>query len=332
MDSQVDKSNPISNFRIRSSLAVAVTALVVLAPFTYSNLTSGHALLGLASLAILGVLLISAWHGLHGRYRPYLIFAGLVPALSVGIGLALEEKGIVAALWCYPSVLACYLMLPERMAWVANGLLLAITLPGTWSALPDDLAIRVTATLLATSVFTLAFVRVISKQQRALEVQANTDQLTGLHNRQLLAESLHRATDLHNRSGIPMSVLMLDLDHFKQINDSLGHEAGDRALRGVGEFLRDRMRGADMVFRLGGEEFLVLLTDTNATDATLVAEELRSGIEQQPLLPGHPLCASIGVATLRDGEDWADWVKRSDDLLYAAKSAGRNQVFSDQMA
>lgn len=326
------ESEYLSDFRTRAVLAVAATALVVLTPFTYTNLTHGHPLLGTASSVILAVLVVCAIQALRGRYHPWMIFAGLVPALALGLGLALTERGIIAALWCYPSVMACYLMLPERPAWLANVILLSFTLPGAWISLGPDLAARVTATLIASSVFTVAFVRVIARQQRALEFQATTDVLTGLSNRQTLGATLQRAVELNRRSHISMALLMVDVDHFKAINDQLGHDVGDSVLAGLGAFFRERTRGADAAFRFGGEEFLVLLSDTDAASAVQVAEDLRRGIAELGLLPGRPLHVSVGVACLARNETWSAWLKRSDQALYKAKAGGRNQVVTARPA
>ena len=123
-----------------------------------------------------------------------------------------------------------------------------------------------------------------------------------------------------------MTLIAFDLDHFKAINDELGHEVGDNVLRAVGEHLQGRFRGSDKVFRSGGEEFLVLLFNTGEAHGLEIAEQLRSEIERLSLVPGRKLTISIGVASLRLGEDRRTWMKRSDDNLLRSKSAGRNRV------
>jgi len=125
-----------------------------------------------------------------------------------------------------------------------------------------------------------------------------------------------------------MTLISLDLDNFKKINDTLGHDAGDDVLRGIGKLLQKRIRRSDKVFRLGGEEFLILLYETDSAQGLLVAEELRKKIESMRLLPDRSVTTSVGVATLQPKEDWRDWMKRSDDNLYRAKKEGRNRVLA----
>ncbi|NEQ53040.1 MAG: GGDEF domain-containing protein [Leptolyngbya sp. SIO3F4] len=170
------------------------------------------------------------------------------------------------------------------------------------------------------------FVRVISEQQQRLRVQAMTDPLTGLLNRTLLHETLNWAIEQSKRLELPMTLVALDIDHFKDVNDTFGHDVGDQVLQGVSQLLKSRTRKVDRVFRLGGEEFLVLLHGTNGDNARHVAEELRNRIASLQLLPKRSVTVSVGVATLQVGEDWSTWMKRSDNNLYRAKMGGRNRV------
>jgi diguanylate cyclase (GGDEF)-like protein len=123
-----------------------------------------------------------------------------------------------------------------------------------------------------------------------------------------------------------MSLVTIDIDHFKEVNDTRGHDAGDRVLAGIGALLRQRMRRTDKAFRTGGEEFLALLYGTDLANARRVAEELREAIAALGLLPDRHVTVSLGVAALRPGEDAAAWTKRADVNLYRAKAEGRNRV------
>jgi diguanylate cyclase (GGDEF)-like protein len=198
-------------------------------------------------------------------------------------------------------------------------------------AIDYGLAARVAATLLAVSAFSALFIRVITAQQRKLQALVITDPLTGLLNRTLLNDTLAQAIQHNARSGVPMTLASLDLDHFKAINDTLGHDAGDAVLRGVGELLRKRVRRVDKLFRPGGEEFLALFYGANSENGKHLAEELRHAIATHELLPGHTVTVSIGVATLLPGEDQTKWMKRSDENLYHAKARGRNQVVATSL-
>jgi diguanylate cyclase (GGDEF)-like protein len=315
-----------ADFRGKTTLGVAVIAVVLLTPFAMNNFVQGRTLLGVGSVGIIAILAANAWSISRGRYYPSLTLFGLVPAVIFFLVFALRKQGMVGALWCYPAVISFYFMLPERRAWLANGVLLGIALPEVWAVIDHPLATRVAATLLAVSAFSAIFIRVIDVQQRRLEAQAVTDPLTGLLNRMLLHDTLEQAIQQNARTGAAMTLVTLDLDHFKQVNDRFGHDAGDAVLQGVGGLLRKRLRRVDRLFRIGGEEFLVLLFATDADNARRVAESLRAAIAAHPFVPDHPVTASIGLAALRPGDDWKAWMKRSDDNLYAAKSAGRDRV------
>lgn len=164
-----------------------------------------------------------------------------------------------------------------------------------------------------------------------LEELSTTDELTTLPNRRYFNERLAREMSQARRWGHPLSVLVLDIDHFKKLNDREGHAAGDRALKAVGDRLRATLREVDVVARWGGEEFTVILERTKESDAVLVAEKLRRAIESIDVagVAGQPegkLTVSIGVAELREGEDAGSLVQRADRAVYQAKKGGRNRV------
>jgi diguanylate cyclase (GGDEF)-like protein len=164
-----------------------------------------------------------------------------------------------------------------------------------------------------------------------LAEQAIRDPMTGLYNRRFLREFLARELMRAKRGGIGLAVIMMDLDHFKRINDSFGHDAGDLVLTEVAAMLQKSIRGSDMVCRFGGEEFVLVLTDATRTGALRRCEELRDAIRR--LDPrhhgsslGHPT-ASFGVALFPEhGEDADALINASDQALYEAKRAGRDCI------
>ncbi len=155
------------------------------------------------------------------------------------------------------------------------------------------------------------------------------DPLTDTGNRIAMDQVLQREVELARRSLQPLSVLMLDIDHFKQINDSHGHVQGDEVLKAVALTLKNQLRNVDMVFRYGGEEFLVLLSNTCREAAALVGERLRHAVmEMQCLIVGRPVEVSIslGCASLLPGESCESLLHRADNALYMAKREGRNRL------
>jgi len=165
-----------------------------------------------------------------------------------------------------------------------------------------------------------------------LEALSVTDPLTGAWNRRHLLNMLDQQRDRLTRGAPNLSVLMIDLDHFKRINDTYGHAAGDAVLR---EFVCRSVgvvRKTDMIFRYGGEEFVIMLPDMRCDDAVPMADRLRSAIADTPIVfEGHAiaLSVSIGLTHLRAQELVKDFLRRADQLLYAAKQAGRNRVMAE---
>jgi two-component system, cell cycle response regulator len=160
---------------------------------------------------------------------------------------------------------------------------------------------------------------------------AVTDGLTGLYNHRHLHERLSLEVERSQRSGLPLSLLMLDVDHFKQFNDTFGHPAGDEVLRQLARVLNDTRRANDVVARYGGEEFAVILVDTAKFTAAKVAERVRERIAAHDFSDAAQragnISVSIGVATFPDdGADAEGLVRAADTALYAAKRAGRNRV------
>lgn len=172
--------------------------------------------------------------------------------------------------------------------------------------------------------------------QAAIEL-ATVDSLTGLNNRRFFESQLSQALDRAFRAGAPLSLMILDIDHFKSVNDTYGHDAGDLVLKAFAQRIRSAVRSADIVCRLGGEEFVVIMLDTSLDHARGIAERVRGVVESAPF-PVDPtgeqkisVTSSIGVAA-RGADARADaLMRRADKALYRAKAAGRNRVTAAAM-
>jgi diguanylate cyclase (GGDEF)-like protein len=159
------------------------------------------------------------------------------------------------------------------------------------------------------------------------ERRAASDALTGLPNRRAADEVFKRMVAQASRNVSPLAAVLLDLDRFKEVNDKHGHESGDRALALVGRIIASTIRASDFAARFGGEEFLVLLPDTDRDAAAIVAEKLRSEIEHAELVGVGPISASLGLAVLpTDAGEPEELLRKADRALYAAKEGGRNRV------
>ena len=204
----------------------------------------------------------------------------------------------------------------------------------------DNVAVGSNVLLVAIALAVLAKVLFSVFRQESHSVEENIieisrlseiDSLTGLYNRRAMYIRLRAETARADKKGLPLSLLLLDIDDFKRINDQYGHLAGDRVLAGLGELLRDSCSGRMTANRFGGEEFILLLPNTSAEQAADLAETLREKIARTHLTADLPkrerITVSIGVSAFRKGEGAEALVSRADRNMYRAKEMGKNRVF-----
>ncbi len=170
--------------------------------------------------------------------------------------------------------------------------------------------------------------RQLVEKNKELEQLAVTDRLTGLYNRLFLDQVLEREFSTIGRHGTTFSLILLDIDHFKHVNDTYGHHAGDEVLKSISKILKESVRESDVVGRWGGEEFLILCPNTSHSDTLKIAEKLRLAIEQYDFASIGCRTASFGVASYQQGDTIATVEARADKALYLAKDKGRNCVES----
>lgn len=161
-----------------------------------------------------------------------------------------------------------------------------------------------------------------------LIMQNITDSLTGLHNRRHILERAEHLVESARRYGNPLSLILLDVDHFKQFNDAFGHLEGDKALSEVGKILKHATRKVDIAGRYGGEEFCVVLPNTAMDDGLEVALRIKNAVEENTAPPTliKPVTVSLGIAEMKRNQTLTQLIKSADERLYAAKAAGRNRV------
>ncbi len=141
-----------------------------------------------------------------------------------------------------------------------------------------------------------------------------------------MPESLEDAILKFKEQGVKSTLCIVDIDHFKNINDNYGHDAGDNVLISLSAVIQSVISSKDMLFRIGGEEFLILMNNTNVDEGSKTADALRSVVKDLPCLDDHQVTISIGVTEVKMDYNWKKWMKRSDEKLYIAKNNGRNQV------
>lgn len=200
-------------------------------------------------------------------------------------------------------------------------------------ALENEKARLLSAAVIAVLILLLAaatgFGLLLRKRHRQLRRLSEIDVLTGLGNRRAAARKLDAMAIQRGPEGTRHVLFLIDVDHFKQINDRYGHAAGDQVLRQTASLVARLLRAGDVASRMGGEEFLILLPGTDAAEARALAQEMRKAIETERyagLSEGLRITASFGVAQMEPRESMADLAARVDRLLYAAKRHGRNRV------
>ena len=189
-----------------------------------------------------------------------------------------------------------------------------------------NLPLVLLAVLAAVMIASGMTIATLLQRVRTLERQAMTDPLTGAFNRRYLDACLRTAIERRSRFGESACLVLFDVDRFKDINDRLGHTAGDAVLKALVLLAHRRTRTLDLLFRTGGEEFALLLSGTRLNAALAAAEQLRAFVAASRLIDGLAISISLGVSELHDGQSSLDWLGDADRALYYAKRAGRNRV------
>ncbi len=313
-----------SDFRLAIICLFGLCTIASILPLAVYRFVSGDWQTGTGDVvlvAFIGVLVAYAWFS--GRTR---LVARLL-ALTVTIGyLVLVIFGSISIMWAFPILGAGFLLADRVFASLSALGTLALTgiFADRFDSVVDVWSFVTTGILV--SIFGLIFATRTEIQQRRLAEIASRDPLTRAGNRRALRHALDEALDVLARRATPVSLILLDLDHFKSINDVYGHDAGDRILVSFVEIVTTRLRECDGIFRLGGEEFVVVLRGANALDAERFARVLKRTFSTQLEGPGGVVTASMGVAELAREETVRQWLSRADEALYRAKQAGRDRI------
>ena len=245
---------------------------------------------------------------------------------AVGVVATTYVVGPQQVYWAFPALIGIfYLIRPREAVALALVTLLAL-LPALLSSIDSKETTTIIVTIIVTSMIAFAFSLITSRQREQLLVLATKDPLTGAGNRRGLDAKLAEVVNSFKRTAAKSSLILLDLDHFKKVNDIYGHAVGDQILRSVTEIINLRIRVTDSLYRVGGEEFVVVLEGADLHRAVHLAEQLRTLVDANELVPDHAVTISLGVAELKDGESANDWLHRADEALYCAKDAGRNST------
>jgi diguanylate cyclase (GGDEF)-like protein len=318
-----------SDFRFAIMSLFGVVAVVGILPFAIYRFASGQTLAGLVDLGIMVSIVsgvVYVWRG--GNLDRTAL--GLVLLYTGGCVFIATLLGLPGLMWMYPVVMTNFLLVGRAPALlVSSSAILALVLHGqAFDSVTERFGFLATAGVV--SLFAFIFAHRTETQKDQLETLASRDPLTGAFNRRALEQELRLAIEAHQRHGTTFGLAMLDLDRFKSINDVQGHEAGDEALVRFTSLVQSGIRKLDRMYRIGGEEFVLVLPGANVQGLATLCESARARVEAGLRSQGEVVTVSIGAAQLMPHEDAAAWLARADLALYRAKRGGRNRVEVDQ--
>jgi diguanylate cyclase (GGDEF)-like protein len=250
----------------------------------------------------------------------------LISLALIGNVVSFYLKGISQITWIYPAMLSAYYVMSPKKGMLVNFIMLTFYIPKLISILEVINVATILVTILITNIIAYVFASGLRKQETELKKLATVDYLTTTGNRRALDErllKLHKKLKNHDRTA---SLILLDLDHFKKINDSKGHIFGDDILVKISKLLLDFFNRKKQVYRFGGEEFLVICINKNINETYEMAEEFREMVKNKIGVDNRKVTVSLGVTEYIKEESSEDWIHRVDLALYQAKNQGRDRV------
>ena len=314
-----------ADFALASVAFLGAVATAAILPFAIYRFFSGNYLLGLVDLAVVACVVLPVFYAWRsGRNRGAFLFilaSGWLGTLAVG-----QLVGLAGHYWVFGYLVMTFVLAEVPLAVLAG--LSSVLVTTLMSQQFDQPILRMSYAATGVLVVFLSAISAfqVAKQRRLLETLASTDPLTGAFNRRQMAADLEHEVSVASRGGALPALLILDLDHFKRINDEFGHEMGDRVLVEFVRIVRDLVRRSDRIYRMGGEEFLLLLPAMEALGLPVVANKICSQLAEQLRVPGRSVTVSVGAALWARGELVSAWLARADAAVYQAKENGRNQV------
>ena len=311
-------------FRNQLTYNVQLWTLVLLLPLTaWQYLQESH----LLTLLLASFSLFLIYNLTQGRRQPLKNFQaqGFVILASISVLYSTWLNAHQGVYWAFPVIATFYFMLKPDVSNKAVLLFMVIFIPLVGLRFAPDEAMRVILALSISTLLVSYFATVVLRLHKNLVKVATCDPLTGCLNRSQLESLLSRALEEHKKEGTPYTLLLLDLDHFKEVNDRHGHHQGDEVLIGFAQTIQENLRPQDKLFRLGGEEFLVFFHNCGEKEAIKATERLLDQVRASEFGEGLKVTTSAGVASAhKDQKDWSLWLHQADEVLYQAKTEGRD--------
>ena len=319
-----------NDFRLSIITLLGISAILGITPFAILRFVEGNVVAGSVDLGILaGIVSSLVYSWVTGdTYRSGMFLACITCAGAVMVGAVMGEAGLF---WLFPCLVTTFFLVSSRIAAGLNiaSVLALMSIETAFSSQVQMWTFAATAATVSACAYVFAYRN--QDQRERLEHLATIDPLTGVKNRRSMDEELDLAAAYAERTGLPYALVMMDLDHFKQINDVYGHGVGDDVLTDLVALIERNTRKSDQLFRYGGEEFVLLLPGVDGNSLQTVMTNLQQILRKHLKYPGGPVTSSFGVALLRHGESIDSWLSRADEALYRAKESGRDRIiFADE--
>ena len=274
------------------------------------------------TVIVLGLLIALA---VFYQYRIQAMQVALSSIMVISLLLTITYGSADQLFWVFPGCVAFFFLLRPAIALLFSSSLLLVIFPLVIDE-PQSTIYAFYTAMMPTVLFVFFCARELRVQHSHLSLMATEDFLTKTVNRRAFQQDTDVSIANFVRHRIPCSLILLDMDHFKRLNDTYGHNAGDKVLTHTAKLITQRLRRTDHLYRLGGEEFAILLNHGGVKEALAVAQDLQAFIRanKQDGLPEYTL--SFGLAQLKSGETIDDWMMRTDKALYASKDNGRDQI------
>lgn len=306
-------------------LAVPMIGMIAILPFMVLRFIRSQWLMCAVDAAIVlsfGLVALYVWKTRKIRIPSIVltVLGGIAEVMAVYI------NGPTMIYWSFPAMTSAYFFLKPREAATANVIVICALIPILSKNVNRFELFSILITLILNNVFSYVFSMNMKGHQEKLTTQATRDSLTEVGNRRLFDESVSECIAYRKRSNDSITLIMVDIDHFKKINDTFGHATGDHVLINLMKLFQLRLRESDGLYRVGGEEFAVLLKGVDTDTAVKLAEELRHLVEKSHLIPDYSVTISLGVAACEVIDTSKTWLERADSALYQAKNSGRNRT------
>ncbi len=325
-DSASNQENLLQVFRDGTYMVFGFALAPFLTPFSIYSFVNGRLLMGVLTALIISFSLANSIVIMRQGRRILPYWVVYLPILAA-FGWGIVTVSPMVAFWCYPVSIVTLFVSSRSFGRLMTLLGIVVIVPCAFVAMDTQSFVRFAPTYVMACYFVDLVVGHLDRLQTKLTDLAITDSLTGAYNRRHFDVVLADALEQHRRGQASVSLLTLDVDNFKHINDRFGHGAGDEVLAGLVRTVAQRIRSIDTLCRVGGEEFALIARGIEESDAIDLGDSLRAQVANAGLLAEMPVTISIGVAQFHPAEDRDDLVRRCDRNLYEAKQRGRNRVW-----